>query len=93
MANGNGSVWAKWLAGILFTVIFTIMTSLITNVIANDNNARARDDKLNDKIRVVEKETAQALTSIAQSLTEIKVAQMEIKTDQKYMRELIKHVN
>ena len=92
MAENNGKVMpiVMWLFAV---IVFPVLFFLGNNVIANDNNARARDDKLNDKIRVVEKETAQALTSIAQSLSEIKVAQMEIKTDQKYMRELIKNVN
>jgi len=90
--NGNGKVMiiVMWIFAV---IVFPLLFFIGTNVVANDRCSQDRDEKLGDKIRVVEKETAQALTSIAQSLTDIKVAQMEIKTEQKYIKEMIKNAD
>ena len=67
MATDNGGKWqlAFWLMGIICTVW---LLGLTNGVIANDNNSRAREDKILDKITIQYAEVIQRLTRIETSI-------------------------
>ena len=69
--NGR-TTWILWLAGLVTTILFAWMTGLTNNVIANDQLSRARDEKINECIYILQNEVLQRLTRIETKVETLK---------------------
>lgn len=72
MPDTNGSkIWLRWLVGAVWVVFIAVIFGTINGVIANDKLSRSRDNKLNDKVVLIDKEIGCQLSNILIQITEI----------------------
>ena len=81
MANGNGTKWSIWMAGIIATILIGAVTTLATNVVTNDKASRARDT-------VQTKETSAIQADVREIKTDIKYMREDM-IEQKAMSQQI----
>ena len=86
MANGNGTKWSIWMAGIIATLLIGAVTTLATNVVANDKLSRDRDDKIEHASIERNEEQAKAIAATQSDIREIKTVQKYIQKDMDGMR-------
>ena len=89
MANGNGTKWSIWMAGIIATLLIGAVSTLAASVVTNDKASRDRDITQT-------KETSNVQADVREIKTDIKYLRegvIEQRSDMRELKQMVQNIS